>query len=666
MRRWGQPIAWGLIALLGGWGLHRAPQITDGFLWHAVDTCRYQVQGRLPFHNAPDLGLGDRLERIDYQVFCQRPPPPAEPGQLFLYEISRDQRQHLAFVEIRAYPTYGWPSTLRAWHGLLVASATLAIGFLLAFRAYWTLRRWQGLPIYPLYRLTVTLLSLLLLTSWLSSAYRVEEPGLTLGFLASQALLQLTYPKRHRWVWGVFYAAVLALGFYLAPRWLYALVSWCGLGFMRAWRQWLYGLVWLTWTLLLHPGLVLGLIALLGYESSLVQIFRLLSRSERLLYLVVGLSLGGVAGVFIPKWAGLSTGELIGLWGGLVLGSLVLLEAAERLLRFRRRWRLSRFLRDEAPLLWEAPDAGTLTERVQTILRAQLGIPWSTIVESSAPQRLWLARSGEAVPDKAWPSSGLEAAIPLSTPYWLLIGQASRSLDLEEIRWLGRFAQYVGLARRHLALYETAHEARLQALRHQLSPHFLFNALHTLQALIVEDPPLAEKVLIHVSQLLRRSLDLAKHVLVPLSEEISLLRDYLAIEKQRFGARLVIAWQVPDPPPEALIPPFALQTLVENVIKHVVTRRKEPTQLQICLEEEQGYLTIRILDDGPGPSLHSLSGGIGLSNLRSRLHQIYGAAATFVLSRRADGLTEARLSFPPLPPMPHLPGHSQNPAIAPS
>lgn len=666
MKPWGRPFALILIGLLGGLSLRQTPQTTDGFLWASIDTCSYEVKAQLPFRNAPALQVGDRLERIDYQSFCQSPPPPAEPGQLFLYEVLRHQQKHLAFVEIRAYPTYGWPRTLAGWKALLIASGLLAIGFLLALRAYWTLRRWQGLPLNPLFRGGLGLLVWLLFVGYLSSTYQAEAPVFTYGFLIGQALLQLTHATRCRWGWGILFTAFIALGFLTTPKWPYALLSWGGLWLVGGWRQVGYGLIWLGWTLNPHPALALTLVTLLSYDSQLAKTFRLLSTSERLFYLTTYLLLSAFASLLLLEGSEWDTMLLLGLSAGLLLGSLLILEGAENLMRFRRRWRLSRFLRDEAPLLWEAPDANTLAERVQTILQTQLKIPWSTLVESEAPQRLWLARTSEPIPDQAWPHSGLEAAIPLGAPYWLLVGRPKRALDLEELRWLARFAQYVGLARRHLALYETAHEARLQALRHQLSPHFLFNALHTLQALIVEDPPLAEKVLTHVAQLLRRSLQLAKHVLVPLSEEISLLHDYLAIEKQRFGARLSIDWQVPDPPPEALIPPFALQTLVENVIKHVVTRQKAPTHLQIHVETQPNRLVIRVLDNGPGPAVNSASSGIGLTNLQSRLQQIYGPAAEFTLTRYPEGLTEARLSFPPLPPMTHSPDHNQNPAIAPS
>jgi hypothetical protein len=308
------------------------------------------------------------------------------------------------------------------------------------------------------------------------------------------------------------------------------------------------------------------------------------------------------------------------------------------------------------------PDAASLERKVAQLLATHWDIPEARIVEDTAPQRLWLLRTGEPAPNPAWQRQHTEVAIPIGEPYWLLIGSPRYPLTTEELGWLSSFGRFVGISRRHLALYEAAHEARLQALRHQLSPHFLFNALHTLQGLLYEDAQLAEKLLSHLGQLLRRSLELAKHLLVPLAEEISLVRDYLEVERQRYGKRLIVDWRVPDPMPEALIPPFSVQTLVENAIKHAVAKQSRPTTLRLSLEVGEAQVTTIVSDDGPGLTAISEKPGIGLSNLSSRLEKIYGSAATLQLHAMDEnqGVTVV-LSFPRFPQT-TPPGHSQSPA----
>jgi LytS/YehU family sensor histidine kinase len=176
-----------------------------------------------------------------------------------------------------------------------------------------------------------------------------------------------------------------------------------------------------------------------------------------------------------------------------------------------------------------------------------------------------------------------------------------------------------------------AQQAQLAALRYQLNPHFLFNALNSISALIVthrnED---AERMTDKLSSFLRSSLNADPGELIPLEEELSLTEEYLDIEGVRFGDRLEVAVDCSPAACEALIPSFLVQPLVENAIKHGVARTRDATRIDIKGGIEDGTLKIRVSNcvsgeqTGPAP----VSGGVGLANVRRRLEAVYGRAAS--------------------------------------
>jgi sensor histidine kinase YesM len=192
-------------------------------------------------------------------------------------------------------------------------------------------------------------------------------------------------------------------------------------------------------------------------------------------------------------------------------------------------------------------------------------------------------------------------------------------------------------------------EARLDALRLQLNPHFLFNTLHAISALIHEDPEAADRMVARLSDLLRLSLDQSKPQEVPLSEEIAFLDRYLEIELTRFGDRLKIEKQIAAEAQDALVPFLLLQPLVENAIRHGIEPREETGHVAISAQRNNGVLELRISDDGAGLSGAAAAGareGIGLSNTRSRLQHLYGTEFKFELAELAHGGLEARISIP--------------------
>ncbi len=192
-------------------------------------------------------------------------------------------------------------------------------------------------------------------------------------------------------------------------------------------------------------------------------------------------------------------------------------------------------------------------------------------------------------------------------------------------------------------------EARLEALRMQLNPHFLFNTLHAVSALIHENPEAADRVVARLSELLRLSLDQSKPQEVPLSEELSFLDRYLEIEQTRFGDRLKVEKQVQPEALSALVPYLILQPLVENAIRHGIEPREDTGRLSIQARRNDGRLELRVTDNGDGLTeqlARPTHEGIGLSNTRSRLRHLYGDNFLLELTGADSGGLEARIDIP--------------------
>jgi two-component system, LytTR family, sensor histidine kinase AlgZ len=177
-----------------------------------------------------------------------------------------------------------------------------------------------------------------------------------------------------------------------------------------------------------------------------------------------------------------------------------------------------------------------------------------------------------------------------------------------------------------------ATEARLASLESRVRPHFLFNALNSAIALIPEDPRRAEDVLERLAGLLRFSLDTAA-AMVSLDDELRVVTDYLEIERVRFGDRLRYDLDVPDELRGVPVPAFAVQSVVENSVKHAVSARKDGARLAVRARRDAGRLRLEITDDGPGFPTASEAiwrAGHGLDALRARLDALYGPAARLI------------------------------------
>jgi sensor histidine kinase YesM len=193
--------------------------------------------------------------------------------------------------------------------------------------------------------------------------------------------------------------------------------------------------------------------------------------------------------------------------------------------------------------------------------------------------------------------------------------------------------------------YKLLAEARLSSLESRLHPHFLFNTLNSIAALIPRDPQRAEDTVGKLASLLRFSLTTNQTGFVPLAQELKFVRDYLEIESTRFGARLRYEIDVPDALMELKTPPMALQSLVENAVKHVVAQRTEGAHLRIEGRRDGDMVRLEVTDDGPGFSLQAVAPEHGLGNLRARLELLFGDRGKLLVTRR-DLLTVVGLEFP--------------------
>ena len=193
--------------------------------------------------------------------------------------------------------------------------------------------------------------------------------------------------------------------------------------------------------------------------------------------------------------------------------------------------------------------------------------------------------------------------------------------------------------------------AELHILRMQLHPHFLFNALQATTVLVHEDPASAEKLLQHLSELLRVALDDMRSLQVTLEQEITFLRHYVEIQKQRFQERLEVRFDIPAEALRIAVPTLLLQPLVENAIHHGIGRHKGTDSIEVAARREGRALVLEIrnfastLDEAPTVMGH----GVGLKNTRTRLEQMYGEHATVDLRSLVPRGVCARVILPAKP-----------------
>jgi two-component system LytT family sensor kinase len=190
-------------------------------------------------------------------------------------------------------------------------------------------------------------------------------------------------------------------------------------------------------------------------------------------------------------------------------------------------------------------------------------------------------------------------------------------------------------------------QAKLQALQMQLNPHFLFNSLHSISALMHQDVEAADRMIVRLSDLLRAALENSDTQEVTLQDELKFLRRYLEIEQIRFGRRLTVTMEISPDTLNARVPNLILQPLVENAIRHGIEPHAKPGVIELRAQRANGELTLDVSDNGLGVSdANSLDEGVGLSNTRARLRTLYGEAHRFELYNRPEGGLRVRVTIP--------------------
>jgi LytS/YehU family sensor histidine kinase len=192
-------------------------------------------------------------------------------------------------------------------------------------------------------------------------------------------------------------------------------------------------------------------------------------------------------------------------------------------------------------------------------------------------------------------------------------------------------------------------QAQLQSLRMQLHPHFLFNTLNAISALVSQDAQAADQMIARLSELLRMSLASDNAPEVTLKQELEFLNLYLEIEKIRFQDRLTIRMDIDPLCLDAYVPNLILQPLVENSIRHGIARRRGAGLVEISAQVRGERLCLRVRDNGAGFASNGrgeIKEGIGLANTRARLEQLYNTGHRFELVNRAKGGVEVLLEIP--------------------
>ena len=192
-------------------------------------------------------------------------------------------------------------------------------------------------------------------------------------------------------------------------------------------------------------------------------------------------------------------------------------------------------------------------------------------------------------------------------------------------------------------------QARLHALRSQLHPHFLFNTLNGIAALIYENPKAAHRMLARLSELLRMSLEDSGAREVPLRQELEFNRRYLELEQIRLGERLCVEFEIAPDTLDASVPNLLLQPLLENVVKHAVAPFSRPGHLCVCSHRDNQTLHLRVTDNGPGLPVSSDASerlGIGLKNTRTRLKELYGNEHRMELKNLENGGLAVEIAIP--------------------
>jgi LytS/YehU family sensor histidine kinase len=228
----------------------------------------------------------------------------------------------------------------------------------------------------------------------------------------------------------------------------------------------------------------------------------------------------------------------------------------------------------------------------------------------------------------------------LSTQYY----RQFRDRELKATRLEGKLAQ-----------------AQLQVLKMQLHPHFLFNTLNAISALLHKDAESADVMIARLGELLRTTLENVGTQEIPLRQELEFIQPYLEIEKARLGDRLQVEMHIDPEAMDAAVPNLVLQPIVENAIRHGIAPYAEKGRIDIRARRESGILRMEVEDNGPGLSFEqqvNFRPGVGITNTRARLQQLYGLDHQFEMKNGASRGLTVTLVIPARESMPLENGHA--------
>jgi hypothetical protein len=214
---------------------------------------------------------------------------------------------------------------------------------------------------------------------------------------------------------------------------------------------------------------------------------------------------------------------------------------------------------------------------------------------------------------------------------------------------------YVNNYNRNLKLEAMINEFELNKLKSQLNPHFIFNALNSVKALVDEDPERAKDSIYQLSSILRSSLMMDKKKVIAFEEELNIVENYLALEGTRFEERLRVRFDIAPEAMKYRVPPMMLQTLVENGIKHGISKYKDGGEISLKAWAEDGSLRLEIRNTGQLDPKHQPLTGYGLKSTTQRLELLYDKRASFSIQNENDHTVLTRLKIPPW--------NSQQPAV---
>ncbi|MBT3648823.1 MAG: histidine kinase [Flavobacteriales bacterium] len=208
------------------------------------------------------------------------------------------------------------------------------------------------------------------------------------------------------------------------------------------------------------------------------------------------------------------------------------------------------------------------------------------------------------------------------------------------------FQQFRKAEIKNLRLEAARNEYELRRLKDQINPHFIFNALNTVRALIEENPEKAKQAVTQLSNVLRSSLQTGKDELIELNKEIQIVRDYLEIEKARYEERLNVEWQVDESHNKVKIPPLMLQTIVENCIKHGIAKLPDGGLIRIETVMKLQGLDIHVFNTGRYDENNSSATSLGLKNSKHRLDLSFGKDAWLSISNHNENMVRTTVHLP--------------------